>query len=96
MFLLAYKILYAKEASYRYPIQKQKSGKKAGRLWLVLLFAAAALWVRLYGIPDFLIPGDPEVTRTAASDFMSNMQTGMQVGEAITVFCEQIVDGAGI
>lgn len=93
---MAYKILYSKEVSYRYPQQKQTSRIKAGKLWMVLLFAAAALWVRLNGVPDFLIPGDPEVTRTAASDFMSNVQMGMQMGDAITVFCEQIVDGAGL
>ena len=93
---MAYKILYSKEMSYRYPQQRQKNKIKAGPIWLILFVAAAALWIRLYGIPDLIIPGNPDVTRTAASDLIDNVQTGMQIADAITVFCEQIIDGAGI
>ena len=51
--------------------------------------------MRLNGIPDFLIPGDPVVTRLAASDFFDCVQNGMPIGKAATVFCQQILNGAG-
>ena len=92
---MAYKIEYASELSNRYPQNPKKKSLKPKSMILILLVMAAALWIRLNGIPDFLIPGDAVITRAAASAFLENMHDGMPIGEATTVFCRQILDGAG-
>ena len=60
------------------------------------MVVAAVLWMRLYGVPDFLIPGDPEVTKTAASVMVDEIKNGATVGNAITAFCKTILDGAEV
>ena len=92
---MAYKIEYTPEFSYRYPQTKRKRDATSWKVIMFILLVAAALWMRLNGIPDFLIPGDPVVTRLAASDFFDCVQNGMPIGKAATVFCQQILNGAG-
>ena len=92
---MAYKIQYTPEDNARYP--KLKKSKPI--LWKRWLFAAGILagilWIRQKGIPDFLIPGDPVVTTAAAKNMISNLQQGTSVNEAVTVFCKEILHGAG-
>ena len=92
---MAYKIEYTPEVSHRYPSAQRKKKRQSGKLILSLLVLAAALWIRLKGVPDFLIPGDRDITSAAASSLLEHVQDGMPVGEAVTVFCRQIIDGAG-
>ena len=92
---MAYKIQYSPQSNKQYPGVKT-SRRISGRCWLVFLSVlAAACWVKFYGVPDFLIPGDPEVTREAASLMMGKLREGLSVNEAITVFCKEILHGAG-
>ena len=93
---MAYKIEYTPESAYRYPQAEKRRTIKPGKFVFLLFLIAAAAWIRFRGIPDILIPGDAVVTRAAASDFMEHVKTGMSVGEAVTVFCQQIIDGAGV
>jgi len=92
---MAYKIQYSPEDRKRYPGVKGKVNFRFGQLFLVLCLLAAVLWVRQYGVPDFLIPGDPEVTREAASLMMDSLQSGNSLNEAVTVFCKEVLHGAG-
>ena len=93
---MAYKIEYGYGSIRQQLVKKDRGHVKSGK-WLVLLAViAAVLCFRLYGIPDFLIPGNADVTRAAASNFIEHVQTGMPVGEAVTAFCLQIIDGAGL
>ena len=92
--MMAYKIEYSPESARRYP-QMQKDKRLKPTKLLILMFAIiAALWMRLNGVPDLLIPGDATVTRAAASDFMNCVQAGVPIGEAVTAFCQTILDGA--
>ena len=92
---MAYKIQYSPETAKRYPQFRSKKKGKAGK-WVVLMMVfAAALWMRINGVPDFLIPGDPEITKTAAAMLMNDIQGGVPVGDAVTTFCEEIIHGAG-
>lgn len=92
---MAYKIQYSPENARRYPqIGKRKKFPFEGLLMLVLIFAAA-IWVRLNGIPEFLIPGDPQVTKAAAATMIADLREGTRVNEAVTAFCKEILHGAG-
>ena len=92
---MSYKIQYTPETAYRYPQNKEKKSKwgKIGVLFCVL---AALTWFRVNGIPEFLIPGDPDVTKAAASDFVEQIRSGEPLGDAVTVFCKEILIGAGV
>lgn len=92
---MAYKIQYSPENARRYP-QVRKQRKFPGESFVVILIVlAAAVWIRLNGIPDFLIPGDPEVTRAAAAVMITDLRQGIKVDDAVTTFCKEILHGAG-
>ena len=44
----------------------------------------------------FLIPGDPEITKSAAVVLMDDLSDGVNVNDAVTAFCRSILDGAGV
>ena len=92
---MAYKIQYTPEDNSRYP-QVRKSKPIHWKRWLFLAgILFGILWLRRSGIPDFLIPGDPEITSTAAKTMVENLQQGTTVNDAVTVFCKEILHGAG-
>lgn len=93
---MAYKIQYSPEVAHRYPSKGSCTQIKPGRWVIIVLALAALLWVRAKGIPDFLIPGDPDVTRSAAATMMDEIRAGVPVDDAITVFCKEILHGAGL
>ena len=89
---MAYKIEYSPETAYRYPQRTCRQKRIRGNWVLVVLLLAGFFWVRFNGIPDFLIPGDKEITREAAALLVEDLQDGKTVKEAITVFCNTILD----
>ena len=92
---MKYKIEYSPETAHLYPQKNEKKRKSAGNWLIVVFLVAAILWVRLNGIPDFMIPGNKEVTRHAAATLMENLQEGSTMNEAVTVFCQTILEHAG-
>lgn len=92
---MAYKIRYSPETGGRYPQRENRNSIRTGKWVLLLLIIIAAVWLRINGIPDFLIPGDPDVTRAAAASLLSELQNGSSISDAVTVFCKEILHGAG-
>ena len=92
---MAYKIRYAPESARRYPQVSKKRNVRWGNLVMILMAFAAVVWIRLNGIPDFLIPGDPEVTKEAAAMMIADLDEGVKLDEAVTTFCKEILHGAG-
>lgn len=93
---MAYKILYSQDAAYRYP-QSSSTGRIKWGKWLGgACILAALLWLRGNGVPDFLIPGDPAVTKAAAAILIDELRHHIPVNEAVTTFCETIIHGAGL
>ena len=92
---MAYKIQYNPEENIRYPKPKNRKPIRWKRWLFSAGILAAILWVRQKGIPDFLIPGDPEITTAAAETMIANLQQGSSIHEAVTVFCREILHGAG-
>ena len=89
---MAYKITYSPETAYLYPQGKKEKRNITGK-WITAAFLIAGLlWIRLNGIADFLIPGNPEVTKEAASVFMEDLQEGVRVHDAVTTFCKTILN----
>lgn len=92
---MSYQIKYAQEMSYRYPQARNKQRVNPGKWLCIVGVIAAVLWMRLNGIPDFLVPGDPEITKTAAVALIGDIREGVSMNQAVTAFCETIIHGAG-
>ena len=77
-----------------------KRRKKSGVILAVCVLAVAFVAIVLSGdfeqIKNYLIPGDLEVTKAAFAQFTENIRQGDTVGDAITAFCREIIDGAEI
>lgn len=91
---MAYIIEYSPQDAKRYPKIKESKPIQIGRWLFPALLVAAVLWMRLYGVPDFLIPGEPEQTKTAAAEMVNNLQKGAALDDAVTAFCQDIINGA--
>ena len=92
---MAYRILYTPENNRRYPPCRSKQNIRYSSILGFIFFLLSILWIRVYGIPDFLIPGDATVTKYAATQMIENFRSGESVKEAVTVFCKEILHGAG-
>lgn len=91
---MAYQIHYTPEDSHRFPQTQNKMvfpWKKAFTLAFIL---AGIIYVKTYGLPDFLIPGDPEITVPATQSMISDLKAGEPLDDAITAFCLEIINGA--
>ena len=87
---MAYQIRYTDKCimkeikSYRKPLYKWIIG-----VCSILLLGGA---LRFQAVQDFLIPGDPDVTRAAFSSFTRQLQEGERFSDAATVFCRRIIE----
>lgn len=89
---MAYQVIYG--ASYR--VNYKSSNKKTK---IIKIAGACIIITGLLLIPavrNFLVPGDTDVTKSAISNFSSNIKEGESVKEAFSSFCQEIVNGAGI
>ena len=92
---MAYQIQYSPEAFKRYPQVNKTKKLRIDRWMYLMLVVLAVLWLRINGIPDFLIPGDPDITKAATIAFLDDLENGSSVNDAVDVFCREILDGAG-
>ena len=93
---MSYKIEYSPETAHCYPQRDTHQKSYIGRWFCIILVIGAILWMRVNGVPDFLIPGDPEITKSAAVALMDDLSEGVNVNDAVTSFCRSILDGAGV
>ena len=91
---MAYKIQYTPESNRRYPLQRQRKPWQWSKILVIILLLGAVVWIRHVGLPDFLIPGETELTKAAVQSMMGNLQAGIPVGDAVTAFCKQIIYGS--
>ena len=92
---MSYKFQYTPETAYRYPQNKSKRFKW-GELTVLICVLVTLVWFHVNGMPEFLIPGDPVVTKAAASGLVAQIRNGEPFMEAVTVFCKEILLGAGV
>ena len=91
---MAYKIEYTPQDNQRYPMMKQCRRFRQGNVLAMILLVLVIAWVGCFGLPEFLIPGDPLVTKAAAAQMVTMIKDGTSTQEAIAVFCRQVLDGA--
>lgn len=91
---MAYKIQYAPESKKRYPLVHANIKFNWHRFMAIILMIFAGLWMKINGIPDFLIPGDPDITKQAVNIMVDEIQSGQPLLDAVTVFCHEIFDAA--
>ena len=63
---------------------------------IAIITILAALWMHFNGIPDFLIPGKPEITKAAVTAMVGNIKNGVDLDDAVITFGKMILDGAEI
>lgn len=60
----------------------------------VVVFVFLFSFNAIDSIRDFLTPGNDRITQAAFSEFADNIRAGDSFKEAITTFCEKIIDDA--
>lgn len=90
---MSYRILYSPEKQNRYPmVQRRKNNiKRILAIFVITMIFATLLSGSGKAISEFLIPGDAEQFREAASTMINKIQTGTSVKDAVTAFCVEIV-----
>ena len=83
---MGYSIQYSPQTNRKFPVKT----KKNSATWLLTGVAVLAL---LLGGWRLLLPGDPETTRAALSHLVDDVRAGESVGDAVTAFCREIIDG---
>lgn len=91
---MGYKIIYGSVKAE--PKKPQNASVTAVTLAICAGILCGSLWIagKDSRIRDLLIPGDPQVTTAAFSEMVVQLQNGTGFSDAITVFCERILDGA--
>ena len=84
---MGYSIQYSPQTNHKFPV---KTKKKVSVPWLL---TGAALLALLLGGWKLLLPGDPDTTRAALSQLAEDVRAGEPVGDAVTAFCREIIDG---
>ena len=87
---MAYQIRYNQLGAVKKTANKRPIKNK----WIALICGVlfVALLLRLKPVQDFLIPGDPEVTRAAFSSFAQELRDGERFRNAAAVFCRQVIE----
>ncbi len=90
---MSYRVEYNPEKHNKYPIPTQKKPK-----WIfVALVVFVAIFTlqkseKLQSVRSWLIPGNPEITAAAFSTMVDQVRSGEPVREAVTTFCQEIID----
>lgn len=87
--LVGYRIEYGSGMAKRRKVRQ----RRIPALWLVLCAAAAALMipgVRM-ALWQWMLPGDGVVTAEALGELVTNLREGESFGEAVSVFCREII-----
>ena len=92
---MAYKIQYSPETAHRYPQHKERPKLRLGKWIYFGILILAVYWIRVNGVPDIFIPGDPDITRNATQTMVADIQSGAAINDAVTAFCKTVLHGAG-
>lgn len=85
---MGYRIVYGKQE------KKIISPKKIGLIISAILVFAMLLWPSgRNAVRNLILPGDADVTAAALQKLVSELGEGQSIGEAVTVFCQQIIAG---
>ncbi|MBR7123206.1 MAG: hypothetical protein IKC95_07120 [Oscillospiraceae bacterium] len=94
---MAYRIRYGQALIKKHIIfenQIQFSKKLIPPLICFLVLCGGIVIAKSKAVQDFFLPGNPDVTRSAISGFVTDLKDGEPMKEAITTFCREIIDNA--
>ena len=84
------------------PVKTKDSVKMRGKtvrtFALVICIIALVIGLQVSGVGKtlwrWMLPGDPEITGAALDTMVQGLKEGSSVGDAITVFCREIIENA--
>lgn len=91
---MPYRIHYTPQYAHKYPSVRRTVKNKLGKWGACLVLTLLLAWLGLRVVPEFLVPGNPDVTKTATLQLIAHIREGMTVDEAIIGFCKQVIDAA--
>lgn len=88
---MSYSIDYNPELHKNYPMKRKKMILKP--LGITICLLSAVYMIYSFGLINFLIPGDPDVTVSAFSEMVDGVQNGQPVSDAVYMFCKCVIAG---
>ncbi len=88
---MAYKIDYISVGKRQYSTNSKVTGWLLPSLTVLTLLAALIALTVYYGSADWLLPGDPAVTKAALKELIENLKSGEQFSDAVTAFCREVI-----
>ena len=87
---MAYQIRYSDMSFTKKPIKSKRPLFK----WITILAAIMVMvyMLQLEAIQNFLIPGDPEITKSAFASFTKELREGERFADAVAVFCMEVIE----
>lgn len=87
---MAYQIRYSDTSFTKKPIKKRSLLYK----WITILaiIVASVYMLQWESVQNFLIPGDPDVTKSAFASFTKELKEGERFADAVAVFCREVIE----
>lgn len=95
---MGYRIEYGSQGELRKPLKRKYPYAAIATVACVLALVAGAITLKHTGltfVQELLLPGDPAVTASALENMVDNIKDGDSITDAITAFCQEIIDNAG-
>ena len=91
---MGYRVYYSPEDNNKYPTRNKQGNTPYLRYLGVILTVILVLTVPQLRshLRQWLIPGDETVTSEAFTQMVESIGEGQSVGEAVTAFCQEILD----
>lgn len=94
---MGYRIEYGSGEAVTYLEPKSRGNRLllTGCFFLLFCAVASSVWPGQWQrAKDYLIPGDPAVTKAAFSGMTGQLRLGETLEDAVVAFCREVVDGA--
>ncbi len=90
---MGYRIAYSSIGKRLKRNRKKSTAVVAVLVIMILVIGAIAVKsIGLTWVKEVLLPGDPNVTAAALEDLAENLRNGESIGDAIRVFCQEIIE----
>ena len=91
---MGYRITYGQSARKTKLPHNRKAVLLKKLIFSALACLALVLALSTETVRHFILPGDPVVTERALVDLVLDLHNGEKVSDAVTAFCQEILDNA--